>query len=239
MNRNRIKICGRNTITAPTPAITPSVTSERRIESGKFALIISSSALNPASIASAGTVAQLNTAWNITNRIVASSISPNTGCSATASSACVQRRTGASEMVAAVAIWRARRCSVTMSSPIAWLLGRSRIAASASTIPASNVFRSSSPRRRTATVATTGTPSSAASFCGSSVRPSRSARSNMLSATTTGSPKAISWSAKRRWLSRLDASSTTTSASGSRSPVCVPVTTSRVTRSSGLEGSRL
>ncbi|MDR6128491.1 pectin methylesterase-like acyl-CoA thioesterase [Sphingomonas sp. SORGH_AS438] len=92
---------------------------------------------------------------------------------------------------------------------------------------------------RTATVGTTGTPSSRASTAGSSTSPSRSARSTILSATTTGRPSAISCRAKRRWLSRLAASITTIIASGTRSKLDRPVTTSRVTRSSGEEGSRL
>ena len=41
---------------------------------------------------------------------------------------------------------------------------------------------------------------------------------SMLSATTVGRPSAISCSAKRRWLSRLEASRTISSASGRRSP---------------------
>ena len=194
---------------------------------------------NPASIASAGTVAQVNTAWNITNRIAISSSGPATGCSATASSACAQRRPAVSDTVALAAIWRARRCSVTISSSMLPSEARSRVTAAPTRIDPSAARSPSSPRFLTATVGITGTPSSRSSTAASSVSPSRSARSTMLSATTTGRPSAISWSVKRRWLSRLAASTTTTKASGRRSRLLAPVTTSRVTRSSGLEGSRL
>src|SRR3546814_610937 len=116
MKKNRIRICGRNTTTAPTPAITPSAISDRSTPSGMVARTALPRFAKPASIASAGTTAQVNTAWNIRNRMAVSRTSPATGCSATASIACVQRRTGVSDMVPATAIARARRWSVTISS---------------------------------------------------------------------------------------------------------------------------
>ena len=105
--------------------------------------------------------------------------------------------------------------------------------------PASAAISGSSPRLRTATVATTGTPNSSESFSASSSNPSREARSTILSANTVGSPCPISSSAKRRWLSRLPASTTTINASGRLCPSNRPRTTSRVTASSRLSGSRL
>ena len=62
MNANRMTICGRNTITAPTPAMMPSVINERSTVSAMFARTASCSAVKPASIASAGGAAQANTA---------------------------------------------------------------------------------------------------------------------------------------------------------------------------------
>ena len=197
MKRNRIRICGRNTITAPTPLITPSTSSERSSESGISAVRNPCNAVKPASIASMNGCAQLNTAWNIRNMIASSRTGPATGCSATASSMCVQRRTVVSDTVAAVAIVRARRWSVTISSCTLPSDFRRRIGP-LTTMLESAALSSSRPRLRTATVGITGTPSSRSSTLGSSFRPSRSARSTMLSATTTGRPSAISWSVKRR-----------------------------------------
>ena len=71
MNRNRMRICGRNTTTAPTPPITPSTISERRNPSGSAAVTPWLSALIPASIQPTGVSLHANTAWNMTNMIVA------------------------------------------------------------------------------------------------------------------------------------------------------------------------
>ena len=66
MNRNRIRICGRNTITAPTPANTPSTISERRMPLGqRIADHLAERQSSPPPCASAGMADQANTAWNI------------------------------------------------------------------------------------------------------------------------------------------------------------------------------
>ncbi len=237
MKKNRISICGRNTITAPVPLITPSVRRLRRKPPGSAVWTHLPIVSNSAVIASIGACAQANTAWNITNRMTAISSGPPTGCSATASIRWLQRRAPCSSRVAAIAIARARRWSTTISS---WITPGP--AAMRRTPPSPirlsiAALSSSMPRLRTATVGITGTPSSAESLAASIVSPSRSAMSIMLSATTTGSPSRISCSAKRRWLSRLVASTTIRIACGRRSPSCRPNSTSRVTCSSGLAGS--
>ena len=62
MKAKRIRICGRKTITAPTPAISPSATKERKIPGGKADRAASWIALTPASMPSAKGVAQAKTA---------------------------------------------------------------------------------------------------------------------------------------------------------------------------------
>ena len=193
MNANRIRICGRNTITAPTPAITPSVSNERSTDSGSNRSTPRVSAAKPAVIASIGTCAQVKTDWNMTNSTVASRRRPKTGCSATRSNAWPQRRRGVSDNVAICDRRRARRCSRPMSSVAGGTTAGLRPSASASASRSA-----SSPRRLTATVGITGTPNSRASTSGASTSPSRSAKSIMLSATTTGRPSAISCIVKRR-----------------------------------------
>ena len=85
MNRNRIRICGRNTSTLPTPAITPSAMKlcsrpgRHRADRSRRAR------RSPIEIKSIGGCAQVNTAWNITNSTAAGSARPPTGCSSTAS----------------------------------------------------------------------------------------------------------------------------------------------------------
>ena len=113
MNRNRIRICGRKTITAPTPAKMPSTISERSQPVGqRIADPVAEADDVAASSASAGTADQAKTAWNIRNRMAARMIGPATGCSSTPSSWWVMRRTGVSRTIAPMAISRARRCSV-------------------------------------------------------------------------------------------------------------------------------
>ena len=62
---NRIKICGKNTMTLPTPAMTPSTTRLSTMPSGSTAASIAPMALTPASMRSTSGVAHANTAWNI------------------------------------------------------------------------------------------------------------------------------------------------------------------------------
>jgi hypothetical protein len=68
MKANRITICGRKTMTLPTPAIMPSTTRERRSSFWIPAPAISPTQPTPASMPSITGVAQAKTAWNITNR---------------------------------------------------------------------------------------------------------------------------------------------------------------------------
>ena len=115
MKKNRIRICGRNTTTEPTPAITPSTTSERRKLSGKLAVIQPCTAAKLSSIQATGASDQANTAWNITKNRPSRIRNPATGWSSTESSACVIRRRGVSETVPATATARARRWAARKS----------------------------------------------------------------------------------------------------------------------------
>ena len=85
MKKNRIRICGRNTTTEPTPAMIPSVTRSRKRLSANWVFTPSPSAETPASSASANGVAQLNTAWNTTNSSANRMGAPSHGCSRSSS----------------------------------------------------------------------------------------------------------------------------------------------------------
>jgi len=61
MKKNMIRICGRNLMTAPTPAMMPSVINERRIESGIACLTSPLIQSKPEAIASAGAAPAQNT----------------------------------------------------------------------------------------------------------------------------------------------------------------------------------
>ncbi|KAG1310953.1 hypothetical protein G6F62_014522 [Rhizopus arrhizus] len=74
------------------------------------------------------------------------------------------------------------------------------------------------PCLRTATVSTTGTPSSRSPAATPTWMPRRGAASTMCSATTLGLPSSRSSSAKRRCRRRLVASITHSSTSGAASP---------------------
>ena len=95
------------------------------------------------------------------------------------------------------------------------------------------------PWARTATVSTTGQPSSACRRATSICRPLARATSAIFSATTKGRPRALSSSTKRKFMRILVASTTATSTSGSASPTRAPSSTSRMTCSSGVAGVRL
>ena len=62
MKKNRIRICGRNTSTLPTPAITPSTSRLRSGPSAMCAVVHPPTLAIAALIASIGTLAQENTA---------------------------------------------------------------------------------------------------------------------------------------------------------------------------------
>ena len=79
MKKNRIRICGRKVITAPTPAIAPSTTSERKRPAGRAFVATPDSQATPSAIHDTGTWLQANTAWNMTNMIAARMIGPSTG----------------------------------------------------------------------------------------------------------------------------------------------------------------
>ena len=85
MNRNRIRICGRNTSTLPTPEITPFWTKLCSSPSGSASCASTPSHSKPAAIKSISGFAQANTAWNMTNSRHSRMSRPATGCSSTAS----------------------------------------------------------------------------------------------------------------------------------------------------------
>ena len=97
----------------------------------------------------------------------------------------------------------------------------------------------SAPPCLTATVSTTGTPSSASSFFTSMWMPRLRATSVRLSATSIGRRRRRASITRRSVRRRLVASVTHTSRSGGASPARLPVTTSRVTVSSALVALRL
>ena len=69
--------------------------------------------------------------------------------------------------------------------------------------------------------------------------PLRRAMSVMLSATTMGNPKRFKLNTSRKFCLRLVASVTQTTKSGALSPLRRPSSTSAVTCSSGVSGSKL
>ena len=196
MKKKRTRICGRKTTTEPTPAMRPSTRNERKKPSGNRSVTTPCNAAKPSSIQPMGASDQENTAWNMRNIRSARMIGPATGWSTTESITWVIRRAEVSETVAALEIARARRWTASSSVGMAAMSG-ARCSAPP-TASASASFSASSPRRRTATVGMTGTPSSRDSASASRTSPSRSAMSTMLSATTAGMPSDRSWSAKRR-----------------------------------------
>ena len=95
------------------------------------------------------------------------------------------------------------------------------------------------PSCLTATVSTTGQPSSRDSPATSMARPCARATSAIFSATISGLPRRLSSSTRRRFMRKLVASTTATMASGAASPSLRPSITSSITCSSGVAGVRL
>src|SRR5690348_14535011 len=89
MNRNRMTICGRKTMTLPTPEIRPSLRKLRMISGSGSAAACTPSQVKPSEIRFITGWAQANTAWNITNRMASRMISPPTGCSTSLSTLAV------------------------------------------------------------------------------------------------------------------------------------------------------
>ena len=67
MKKYRMRICGRNTITLPTPAMAPSTMSERSEPSAMWLSTKLPSHATPVSIQSIGYCPSENVVWNITN----------------------------------------------------------------------------------------------------------------------------------------------------------------------------
>ena len=238
MKKNRIKICGKNTSTPPTPATMPSTSRLRSTPSGRWACSHWPSASTVPVMASMGAAAQLNTAWNIKNRVQASSSVPHSGCSTTrsmASSTCA-RPSGSR-----TARRRMRRASCCVRSTCSMPCGtQGRACAGADGRQSSSHCSSSAaPPLRMPTVSTTGMPSSRSSSARSMAMPARRAASLMFKAITMGRPMARVSSTMRRPNCRLVASTTHTSRPGAASPARWPVMTSRVTASSALRALRL
>ena len=233
MKKNRMTICGRNTITLPTPPISPSFRKLASRSGSGRRVTMSPRRWNSASIASMPGCAQAKTAWNITNRMASSTTRPATGCRSTASTRVV-RLSGlpwpftAEARIRSASRWAPRRAAASGAvhevrpAPSAAVRRRSTSASSASV-----------PPRRTATEVTTGRPSSRPSFSVSISMPRLRAMSIMLSDSITGRPTCFSSSTRRRARRRLEASATHTMRSGITSFWVRPRTTSRVTSSSG------
>ena len=204
MKANRIRICGRKITTPPRPAMTPSASRLASGPGGSVAVTHSASPVAPASIRSITGAAQAYTAWKIRNMIAASSISPNTGCSTTRSSA------------SSIATLCTGNCTATrISRRVSACRSRSDTTAGADGVVASMAARNASaPWRFTAIVSITGMPSSACSLATSIRMPRRAAASIMFRASTIGRPSWRTSSTKRRCRRRLVASATQTSRSG-------------------------
>ena len=238
MKKNRIRICGRKTSTPPAPATMPSTSRLRNTPSGRWTRSHAPTAPTPASMASMGTAAQLNTAWNIRNMVPASSSMPHSGCSTTRSMA--SSRCGrCSGSCTARRMMRRASCCVcsTCAGPCA-CQGRG-CTVPGGRQPSSHCTSSRAPPLRMPTVSTTGMPSSRSSTARSMAMPARRAASLMFSASTMGRPMARVSSTMRRPSCRRVASTTHTSSPGVPSPARWPVITSRVTASSELSALRL
>ncbi len=242
MKRNRIRICGRKTSTAPVPAITPSASRLRSAPSGMCSLTRAETAETPPSMPSISGCAQLNTAWNIRNSVAASSSMPHSGCSTTASMRSSRRvsTTGSltqSAMMRATCWCRASTCSrASPGRAGACSCGAARARASG---PSSHCSSSRAPSWRTPTVDSTGMPRARDSASRSISMPWRLAMSLMLSTSSMGRPRRWASSTRRRFRRRWVASVTQTSSSGGASRAWRPETMSRVMRSSSLWACRL
>ena len=76
-----MRICGRNTMTLPTPEIAPFSRKLCNSPAGNVLCTSCPSAPKAADNSSIKGCAQANTAWNITNKMSARIASPATGCS--------------------------------------------------------------------------------------------------------------------------------------------------------------
>ena len=108
-------ICGRNTSTLPTPAIRPFCRKLCSSPAGSTCCTSPPSAPNESDSNSIKGCAQLNTAWNMTNRIKARITSPPTGCSTTASTRVVSVSGLAGSVTHSRMIRSASRCSALRS----------------------------------------------------------------------------------------------------------------------------
>ena len=109
-------ICGRNTMTLPTPEITPFCRKLCNSPAGSVSCTNCPSALKACDNSSIKGCAQANTAWNITNRMRARIASPATGCSTTASIRAVHEsgrvgRLTVAAMMRSASRWVARNCA--------------------------------------------------------------------------------------------------------------------------------
>ena len=238
MNRKRIRICGRNTSTLPAPAMTPSTSRLLSAPSGSRPVTSAPSHETPESIRPIGSVAQLNTAWNTKKSSTARITGPASGCMTSAS-----RRRGRGPGRARCSR-RPRGCGVLRAGSAGCGRSSGRATRAAARRPDGSPPRGPRPARScpppaTATVSTTGTPSSRSSLSRSRRKPRSRARSLMLSATIIGTPRSRNSSTSRRLRRRLVASTTQTTNSGAASPASRPSRKSRVIASSSVVGVRL
>ena len=91
MKKKRIRICGRNTITEPTPAQTPSRSSERNQPAGNTPARYRPEVAMAASVASMSGTAQVKIDWKTSATTAAKITGPQRRCSTRASSRCVER----------------------------------------------------------------------------------------------------------------------------------------------------
>ncbi len=240
MKKNRMRICGRKTRTLPAPAMTPSTT---RLRNGPASMRSATRCPSPATpdlIASMGSVAHENTAWNTRSSTTARSTSPSTGCITIASMRCWKREARAALGALAARMRRTSRCRASGdegggSSASGGGAAATRAASSVSSLATS----AACPLRLTATVSTTGSPSSSERRATSIASPLDLATSAMLSATRMGRPRRFSSSTSRRFMRRLVASTTATMRSGAASSRRFPAIASAITCSSGVAGARL
>ncbi len=185
-------ICGRNTMTLPTPEIRPFCRKlcSRPQPSGITSWINCPSAAKPSDNSSIAGCAQVNTAWNITNRITARITRPQIGCSTTESIRLVSVSGLVGSVTTAAMMRSASRCAALRSAIVGVV--HSLAAASCDFARNSSVrFKSSStPPLRTATEVTIGRPSSCDIRSRSIVTPRRFAMSIMLSTSIIGRRRA-------------------------------------------------
>ena len=229
MKKNRMRICGKNTNTLPTPAKMPSLSKLRKRPSGNDCVLSVPSSPMPNSMPFMNGSAQENTAWKIKNINIASSAKPKIGCSTTPSMASSRASVVRGITTQAANMSRTAWCKSPATGSGSWRVsGLSSVFSSAFT-----------PSRRVAIVSTTSMPSVALSAATSMVMPRRFAASIMFSAKIIGLPKRIASSTKRKCRRKLVASATQTIRSGAGSSASSPRQTARVIASSGLVALRL